>query len=437
MIVRKLLVTDGSSEREVTVVGTLVVGRDPACQLNALDPLLSRRHAEFVSTSHGVTIRDLKSRNGILVNGHKVPEQALKSGDVIQLGHLHMQYVEESVAQSPEDSARFHATTATGFELPTIAPPARPAPAGRLAATATSPTATAPAPNAPPSPVVNQRKPEPAPLRATTLHQRSDEIGIDLTAAPAVRHEVPSSAISAVDREDSDLTVAPTSPSAEARPLPQLTPGPRDAGAADPDATRVPTPRAPKHGHGVPPPSGDDTDMTMAPVGRESAGRPSPVPAPKAADPFDIDATRAPRTHASAAVRDADVTRAPLSKPMARSGSKPASAQSSTSFDETGAPTSLLHANAATPTPGRATEAHVVADASLIITEASATCPVVIGARPETLVGALLADAISRSVRFVATGDGPASLSLSIARASSGKTITVTFKAGQTTENPS
>src|SRR5258708_956391 len=112
-MVRKLLVTDGACEPEVLLVGTLVVGRDPSCQLNALDPLLSRRHAEFVCTSQGVSVRDLKSRNGILVNGNKVPAHALKPGDVIQLGHLHLQYVEESVVKSPQDASHFNATTAT------------------------------------------------------------------------------------------------------------------------------------------------------------------------------------------------------------------------------------------------------------------------------------------------------------------------------------
>ena len=40
MIVRKLLVSDGRTERELLLVGTIVVGRDPSCQLNDLDPLL-------------------------------------------------------------------------------------------------------------------------------------------------------------------------------------------------------------------------------------------------------------------------------------------------------------------------------------------------------------------------------------------------------------
>jgi hypothetical protein len=78
----------------------------------------------------------------------------------------------------------------------------------------------------------------------------------------------------------------------------------------------------------------------------------------------------------------------------------------------------------------------VVANASLVITEASASCQTVIGARPDTIIGGQLADAISRTVTFVATGDGPSSLSLAIARATAGH-ITVTFRAGRETENHS
>jgi hypothetical protein len=48
-----------------------------------------------------------------------------------------------------------------------------------------------------------------------------------------------------------------------------------------------------------------------------------------------------------------------------------------------------------------------------------------------------LSEAITRSLRFVASGDGPSALSLSIARTSSGNTITITFKTGQATENHS
>ena len=96
---RKLVVNDGRSEREVLLVGPIVIGRDPSCHISDLNPLLSRRHAEFVPRPTGLLVRDLGSRNGILVNGSKVPERMLTSGDVVQLGHLQLRYVEEEITE--------------------------------------------------------------------------------------------------------------------------------------------------------------------------------------------------------------------------------------------------------------------------------------------------------------------------------------------------
>ena len=84
-MIRKLLLNDGRAERELVLKGTIVVGRDPSCHINDLDPLLSRRHAEFVAGPDGAIVRDLGSRNGILVNGNKVP-QVLKPGDIVRWG---------------------------------------------------------------------------------------------------------------------------------------------------------------------------------------------------------------------------------------------------------------------------------------------------------------------------------------------------------------
>ncbi len=101
-MIRKLVLGNGRSEREVPVVGNLVVGRDPSCDISEPDPLLSRRHAEILAGAHGVSVRDLDSRNGVLVNGEKTREQVLFAGDIVQMGHLLMRYVEEI----PTDAAK-------------------------------------------------------------------------------------------------------------------------------------------------------------------------------------------------------------------------------------------------------------------------------------------------------------------------------------------
>ena len=92
---RRLVVSEGSRAREFVMVGTMVVGRDPACDISdAADPLLSRRHAEF-SNANEATVRDLGSRNGILVNGVKTPHAVLRAGDVVQVGQLQVKFVDE------------------------------------------------------------------------------------------------------------------------------------------------------------------------------------------------------------------------------------------------------------------------------------------------------------------------------------------------------
>lgn len=110
-MIRKLIVGNGRSEREVLVVSNLLVGRDPACQISEPDPLLSRRHAEILAGAHGVSVRDLDSRNGVLVNGEKTREQVLFPNDVVQMGHLLLRYVEEASDAEPVERRRDRRTS--------------------------------------------------------------------------------------------------------------------------------------------------------------------------------------------------------------------------------------------------------------------------------------------------------------------------------------
>lgn len=93
---RRLIVTGGTRNRELVLVDSLIVGRDPACDISEHnDPLMSRRHAAFSADNKHAIVRDLGSRNGILVNGTKVPEAQLRHGDVVQIGHLQVRFVDE------------------------------------------------------------------------------------------------------------------------------------------------------------------------------------------------------------------------------------------------------------------------------------------------------------------------------------------------------
>src|SRR5882724_10387155 len=66
--------------------GEVSIGRDSSNQLWAADPALSRRHCLVLASGDKFSIRDLKSRNGTMVNGVPVEQQQIRHGDQIYIG---------------------------------------------------------------------------------------------------------------------------------------------------------------------------------------------------------------------------------------------------------------------------------------------------------------------------------------------------------------
>lgn len=67
--------------------GQFVVGRSAGCQLSLDDPLVSRRHAMLTVAQDAVTVEDLESRNGVIVNGLRIPGKTqVQPGDKILIG---------------------------------------------------------------------------------------------------------------------------------------------------------------------------------------------------------------------------------------------------------------------------------------------------------------------------------------------------------------
>jgi len=64
----------------------ILLGRGPACHLRFREDKVSVVHAEVVLTDKGYLLRDLDSTNGVYVNGKRVQEILLKSGDRFRLG---------------------------------------------------------------------------------------------------------------------------------------------------------------------------------------------------------------------------------------------------------------------------------------------------------------------------------------------------------------
>jgi hypothetical protein len=78
------LVLDGA-RHEVTK-RKVMIGRGKECDIQVLDPNVSRRHAELRHEGAAYWIVDLDSTNGVEVNGKRLKRAQLENGDRITLG---------------------------------------------------------------------------------------------------------------------------------------------------------------------------------------------------------------------------------------------------------------------------------------------------------------------------------------------------------------
>ena len=69
-----------------------LIGRDPACDLQIRDGLISRRHAEVLRTERGWFIKDLESEAGIHYKGMQIDNKRIEDGDVFSLGPYELRF---------------------------------------------------------------------------------------------------------------------------------------------------------------------------------------------------------------------------------------------------------------------------------------------------------------------------------------------------------
>ncbi|RME86961.1 MAG: FHA domain-containing protein, partial [Planctomycetota bacterium] len=82
----RLVIRDQGKERVYRIEENIVsIGRVQDNHIVIKDPRSSRKHCQLVKTEKGYKIVDLKSRNGILVNGKPVKEALLRDGDKISI----------------------------------------------------------------------------------------------------------------------------------------------------------------------------------------------------------------------------------------------------------------------------------------------------------------------------------------------------------------
>lgn len=95
MTARLILVTgDGAKEHVLSAFNTL--GRHPENTVQLLDRIVSKEHCRITRGPSGkYVLRDVGSLNGSFVNGERVTERSLESGDEISMGNTVLRFVED------------------------------------------------------------------------------------------------------------------------------------------------------------------------------------------------------------------------------------------------------------------------------------------------------------------------------------------------------
>ena len=110
----RLLSVSGDQEFELVKDRTYVVGRAVTSEIPIFDPTISRRHAELKVSAAGAQVKDLGSSNGTFINGARITDGTLSSGDSITFGKVVFQLVPRDVTPSRPVSTGAHQPPAGG-----------------------------------------------------------------------------------------------------------------------------------------------------------------------------------------------------------------------------------------------------------------------------------------------------------------------------------
>jgi hypothetical protein len=73
---------------------TMTIGRADVADIQINNGFLSRLHARIITTTQGVVVEDIESKNGIRVNSKVTPRQTLRHGDIIDFGRLRFRFID-------------------------------------------------------------------------------------------------------------------------------------------------------------------------------------------------------------------------------------------------------------------------------------------------------------------------------------------------------
>ena len=92
--------------REIKIISPVfVIGRGEGCHLRPRSDTVSRKHCALLLREDGLYVRDLQSRNGVLVNGQRIEADCpLRNTDRLKVGDLEFEILIDQSATAPVPS---------------------------------------------------------------------------------------------------------------------------------------------------------------------------------------------------------------------------------------------------------------------------------------------------------------------------------------------
>lgn len=81
----------GPSNPIIITSKRVMIGRDPNCDIQLMDPYVSSFHSLIFKKGKQYFVRDLNSKNGTYLNGIMVEVAPLKNGDALKIGKREFQ----------------------------------------------------------------------------------------------------------------------------------------------------------------------------------------------------------------------------------------------------------------------------------------------------------------------------------------------------------
>ena len=111
----RLILVSGEGPPEYPLSAFNTVGRHPDNTVQVLDRIVSKEHCRITRAPNGgYVLRDIGSLNGSYVNGERVSEKVLTSGDQITLGNTILRFEDDEEGQYAQQSRLRNVTMAEG-----------------------------------------------------------------------------------------------------------------------------------------------------------------------------------------------------------------------------------------------------------------------------------------------------------------------------------